>query len=209
MIKAILFDLDGTLIDSESYYNKGTKAWITQEGFAICDEDSYKTIGMTLPEIYDYLAKLLKVKRDFVVAKTMTYFKNHPLRFEELIFPDVLPCLERIKEMGLVIGICSISDSEYVKRFVAECGLEKYVDCCIGGDAVTRQKPYPDIYLKAIEVLNMEQKDAIVVEDSVSGIKAAKKAGMYCIARDASRFHIDQSEADMIIDDLEKLSEVI
>ena len=206
MSKAILFDLDGTLIDSESYYVKQTYEFVLKYNDKISIEDIYPIIGLTMEDTYTYVSVLCH--KD-ITTEYDKHFMDNPFSFKEVIFPDVRDCLKKLKDNKFIIGICSMSPYGYVKQFVEECDLKDYVDYYIGGDKCKHNKPDPEIYLCALDVLKLNKNDVIVVEDAYSGIEAGKSAGLKVIARDASRFGINQGSADIIIKDLNELIEII
>lgn len=210
MLKACLFDLDGTLIDSERYYQDGTYFWIARKGIKINKEDIFGIIGKDEKGTYDFLSKVTGLSYEECKKNNDHYFRyENPLSFKKYLYDDVTRALKQLKEKGLLIAICSMSPYEYIKQCLKECDLEEYVDYCVSGIDVKNNKPSPDIYLNALKTLNVNSDEAIVIEDAQSGIEAGKAAGMKVIARDASRFNIDQSKADYILEDFEKLSKII
>lgn len=209
MVSAIFFDLDGTLIDSETFYVEETYRWLLDNGIDRSYEDACKIIGLTMDATYEYLSKLTGLSYDFVMDSYDSHFLKHPLDFGKYLFSDIEDTFVRLKEKGMTIAICSMSDREYVHNAMKDCHIDEYIDYYVGGNEVKRQKPFPDVYLKALEVLNVDRKNVIVVEDSTAGIKAGKSAGLYVVARNADRFKMDQSKADIIVDDLRELIGVI
>lgn len=211
MIKAVLFDLDGTLIDSETFYMKGMVSIAHNLGAVNATEkDFYCVIGKTMDYTYEVFEKI--VNKDLSIWKD--YYNNYfvdiePLKFNELLFDDVKETFFGLKEKNIKIAICSMSQVEYIKKFVDDCGLNEYVDYYVSGDEVKRTKPYPDIYLKALKDLNMNKDEVIVVEDADTGIEAGLSAGLKVYARDDSKFKIDQSKAIEVFKDLRKLLKII
>lgn len=210
MLKAILFDLDGTLIDSEEYYKSGTYTWIKRKGIDIKVEDIYSVIGLSIEDTYKKIVELTGLPYEEVKKTNEHYFTvENPLDFNKWIYPETKEVFKKIKEKGLKIAICSMSPSEYIKKFGEKTGLSDYIDYYISGEECKHTKPDPEIYLKALEELDILADEAIVIEDAETGIKAGKAASLKVIARDASRFNIDQSEADLIIKDLKDLESIV
>lgn len=209
MIKAVLFDLDGTLIDSETYYVNETYKYVVLHNKQIKREDCFGIIGLTMPETYEYVSKLVNLDYQTTQKEYDQHFIENKIVFKDLLFGDVTDCFDYLKKNNISIGICSMSNETYVKKCIEDCGLGKYVDYYIGGDECKHNKPNPEIYLKALNVLKMEQKNVIVVEDAATGIMAGKNAGLYVVARDASRFKMKQDLADIIIKDLKELINII
>lgn len=211
MIKAALFDLDGTLIDSESFYMKGMVNIAHNLGaINATEKDFYCVIGKTMDYTYEVFERI--VNRDLSSWKDYynNYFKDiDPLKFDELLFDDVKDTFIGLKEKGIKIAICSMSPIKYIEKFVNDCNLNEYVDYYVSGDEVEHTKPYPDIYLKALKDLNMNKDEVIVVEDADTGIEASLAAGIKVYARDDSKFNIDQSKAIEVFKDLRKLLKII
>lgn len=209
MIKAILFDLDGTLIDSESFYVLKTFEFISNYNKDITLAECNGIIGLTMEKTHEYVAKLCNATVLETKDKYLAYMHANAFKFKDILFNDVKDTFIKLKQKDIKIGICSMSEHKYVKKCVEDCKLDKYVDYYIGGDKCQHNKPHPEIYLKALDVLKMDKNDVIVVEDATSGILAGKAANMKVIARDDSKFNMDQSKADYIIQDLRKILEII
>ena len=210
MIKAVLFDLDGTLIDSESYYVNGTIEWLSRCGINIDFKTASKIIGLTMEDTYSYIAKVSGLDLKIVLDKNNSYFLNeNPLDFKKLIFRDVKKCFEELKKQNLKISICSMSPYDYIKDFIEECGLTEYVDSFYSGDDCKYTKPNPEIYIKAITDLKLNKKEILIVEDAPSGLKAGKDSGAYVVARNDAKFGLNQDDALYILEDLKELSTII
>ena len=210
MIKAVLFDLDGTLIDSESYYVNGTIEWLSKCGIHIDFKTGSGIIGKTMDDTYSYIAQISGLDLDTIIKKNTDYFlSQNPLKFKNVIFKDVKNCFEDLKKQNYKIGICSMSPNEYIKQFINECGLSKYVDITYSGDDCKHNKPNPEIYIKAINDLQLNSKDVLIVEDAPSGLKAGIDSGAYVIARNDAKFGLNQDDALYILEDLKELNTII
>lgn len=201
MIKAILFDMDGTLVDSEKYYTEGTFAWVNKyENVSM--KDVCAIIGTSMDETYRILSKLTGLDYSKVVDENTKYFEAHKINYNDYLFDDVVDVLNILKEKGYKLGLCSLSDRWMVKQFISDCHLEGYFDIVLSNDEIKEAKPNPEIYLKALELLNINNKEALVIEDSYNGILAGKNANIITYARNADRYHIDQSKAEYIFSDM-------
>lgn len=210
MLKAILFDLDGTLINSEEYYMKSMVNISKMLGVDSKEEDFFVFIGKDMNATYRMYEEFIKMPKADWVGLYDDYFKKiDPIKFAPLLFDDVLDTFIGIKEKGLKIGICSMSPEPYIEECVKECGLEKYVDYYISGETCLNNKPAPDIYLKALKDLNLNADEALVVEDAREGIDSAIAAKIKVVVRDDSRFGIDQTGASAVFKDLRKLLTII
>ena len=210
MIKAVLFDLDGTLINSEEYYMKGMTFLANSLGANVKANVFFSCIGKDMDETYALFEKAVKKPKNEWINIYNDYFVSvNPLNFKSLLFDDVVNVFSNLKKKNINIYICSMSPSDYVKSFIEKCNLNDYVDGFISGDMCKNNKPDPEIYLKALTKFNLSKDDVIVVEDAKTGIEAANNANIKVIARDASRFNIDQSAAFYIFKDLKELFKII
>lgn len=213
MIKVVLLDLDGTLIDSERYYCEGTYEWIQRFGFKGRLEDVYPIIGttmdetcriiaeellngsMTCQEVYDYNAKFFREEK--------------PMICSDYIFEEVKASVIKLKEAGYRLAICSSSTLDEIDFAISSLGFKQYIDFIDSSHECEHGKPAPDVYLSALNYFDVEPQEAIVVEDSYSGILAGKNANIYTIARKDYRFNIDQSMADAYVDGLDEVYDLI
>ena len=210
MIKAVLFDLDGTLVDSESYYVNGTIKWLSKCGVNIDFKTASGIIGMNMDETYEYISRISGITINKIMEVNENYFsKEDPLIYSEILFKDVQKCFDDLKKHNIKICICSMSPREYVKKFITDCKMNNYIDCFISNDDCKNPKPNPEIYNKAIESLGISPKEAVVVEDAPSGIKAGKDSGAYVVARNGAKFGLNQMDALCILEDLSELSTII
>ena len=213
MIKAVLLDLDGTLLDSERYYCEGTYEWIQRFGFKGKLEDVYSIIGTTMEETCRIIAEdLLKgvMSMEEVYAYNAKFFSEEkPMICSDYIFEEVRESIIKLKEANYRLAICSSSTLDEIDRAISQLGFKEYIDFIDSSHECEHGKPAPDVYLSALQYFNVSPQEAIVVEDSYSGILAGKNANIYTIARKDYRFNIDQSLADAYIDGLDEVYDLI
>lgn len=212
MLRALFFDMDGTLVDTERYYTKGTYTWMKRYGFKGRLEDVYPIIGTSMEETASIINKLLK--KDWPIAKTLKinddYFRyEEVIDYQKYIFPEVKKNLKRFKEMGLKLALCSASYRQDIERFLESNDLKEDFDYTISAYECKMHKPDPAIYLKTLEHFGLDKEEAWIIEDSYSGIMAGKNAMIKTLARKDTRFGIDQSAADLLIADLDELYALI
>lgn len=207
-LQGILFDMDGTLIDSEKYYVEGTYEWIQRYGFNGEIEEVYSIIGTTIDVTYEILAKLTNLSISEVAKANDAYFNNeNPLNYAKIIYPEVKKSLKEFKDMGLKLALCTSSSRKEIERFINECGLEGIFDVTLGFEDIVLAKPNPEIYLKALDKLDLDVDEAIIVEDSKEGIRAGINSNVYTFVRKDYHFNIDQSAGNAFIDNLNDLIE--
>lgn len=215
MIKAVLFDLDGVLVDSETYDLKLTKDFIENNGYKT-DYNIFKIlIGAgtgkdwwteeIMPRMHpdDDKEKFREEHRKDHQGKRMQ------MPFKDIVFTDTVSTLKQLKKMGLKLALCSSSRPEYIQKAVDDLDIRRYFDLIVSGHDFNRGKPFPDVYLYARDQFGLTSDDCVVVEDSTNGISAGKNALMRVIAKKDYNFGLDQSKADYFIDNLSELLEMI
>jgi HAD superfamily hydrolase (TIGR01509 family) len=206
MIKALLFDFDGTLVDTESV---ALRAWVEtyrRHGVELSFEHWRHGIG-TL-EGFDELGHLEELLGAPVDRPTVD--EEHRRReLEQLaaepLRPGVAAYLDQARELGLSVGVVSTSSERWIGAGLERLGRADGWTCilCANGDP-ERAKPAPTLYLEALSALNVEPSEAIAIEDSPNGVSAARAAGIFCVAfPNEVTSQLDLSHADLIIESLE------
>lgn len=211
-LKAILFDLDGTLVDTEEFYIDGTYEYMIKLGYTGPKSDVSRIVGTIFPESYIVIADMLDNRysvEEIEKINTKYFYEDHLLDYRKYIFDDVAETIKELSNRGYRLAICSSNYRDEIKRCLVENGIDSYIDAIITGYECQHAKPAPDVYLKALEVLNIKREEALIYEDSTAGILAGKNAGILTIAREEKRFPVDQSAADKIVKDINGLMKVI
>jgi HAD superfamily hydrolase (TIGR01509 family) len=206
VIKALLFDFDGTLVDTESIDLRTWHEVFEAHGVALPVDRFALRIGtLTGPDELEELDALLESPsdREAVVAgrrqRELELLELEPLR------PGVREYLEDAKSLGLRVGIVSSSTRSWIDRNLERLGLLDgwATVVCADGDT-TRCKPSPALYVEALEKLGVAAEEAIAIEDSPNGIAAARAAGIFCVAfpNDVTQA-LDFSHADLLLASLE------
>ena len=174
-IKAVVFDMDGIIFDSERLVIDCWK--VVAEKYAIPDieEACNECLGVNGVETKDKFLK--RYGQDFPYdAYKSEMSKIYHDNFDGGRLPmkiGVVELLEYIKECGLKVALASSTRSEVVTQQLKDAGILKYFQVIVGGDMVTRSKPQPDIFLKACEELGVAPQESFAIEDSYNGIRAA------------------------------------
>lgn len=131
------------------------------------------------------------------------------INYQKLFRKDILLILEWAKTNHVLLAVASSSTYQHILEIVSCCGIKEYFDVIYSGEFVEESKPNPTIYINTLQKLNVDPKDAIVIEDSYYGIKAAKAAGIKTIAYKETRAAIDQSSADYLAEDMFTIYKII
>ena len=212
MIKAVLFDLDGVLIDSEHLSQKIYEDFIQETGYPIPLERFYLLIGSH--KMWDPFSKVIE---GIDIGKSAKEFEEEIVNYRKkriddydistLAFKDAKETLEAIKRLGIKIAVASSSSIDYVRRMLVGNKIDMYFDVTTTCDDFERPKPEPDIYLYCQKTLHVDPDECLIIEDSPLGIEAAKRAKIKVVAKRDHTFGFDQSRADFFIDDLSELLE--
>ena len=185
MIKAVVFDMDGVIFDSEKLYRKH---WmITGKEYGIPEAEMAELCNLIAGATKDKNAKLMKSRygEDFDYESfrnaTMTRMDAEIARDGLELKPGVKELFSYLKEKGYLIGLATSTWEERAKPNLEAAGILEYFDKIVYGGVVPHGKPAPDIYLKACEELNVLPKEAIGVEDSYNGVYSSADAGLYTI----------------------------
>ncbi len=203
-LKAVLFDMDGVLIDSEHYYMKGTFNMLKEVGFKGKLEDVYIVIGTTLERTYELEVELMNNLFSVEQMKEMNdrYFMEHPLPFKDIKKEGVNEILDYLKNKGIKIALCSSSPLDNITQVLKECEIQHYFDFVVSGEQFTESKPHPEIYLHAADVLGVKPDQCIVVEDSNAGVTSGYNAKMIVIGIQDEILNHDQSLATVSVSNL-------
>lgn len=208
-MKTIIFDMDGVILDDEYPYLQSAKAFLESKGKKFPIREIAQLIGMTDIMFYQKLGELLGVDGKEAKRQKDIYNLNHPFKYEDFLKKDAINLLEYLSANAYEMVLATAAYRENTRRKLNYYSLHKYFKIVVCGDDVKRVKPYPDIYLRALELIGKDKKDCIVIEDSTIGIKAAKRAGLTVIADYDKRIGNDVSQADYVITDLLEAIDII
>lgn len=204
MIEGIIFDMDGVLVDTEYFYQKRREAFLKEKNFPLSKQMDF--VGSNEKAIWEALVPNDPALRQDMLMEYRSYRAAHPEPYKELVDPQVKPLFLRLKERGLRLGIASSSEPEAIDSMIRAAGIRPLVDYRISGTQCRAHKPEPEIYLRAMEALGLDPNRALAVEDSCTGIAAARRAGLPVLALKPRHGEaIDQSQATAVIDELNQI----
>jgi HAD superfamily hydrolase (TIGR01509 family) len=208
VIRALLFDFDGTLIDTESVDLRSWREVFEAHGVDLPVDRFALRIGtLTGPDEFDELDALLTVPCDREAVTVARRRRERELLELEPLRPGVREYLEDARALDIRTGIVSSSTRSWIDLNLARLGIVDGWAAIVCADGDTRRcKPSPALYLEALDALGVAPREAVAVEDSPNGIAAARGAGLFCVAiPNPVTAALDFSQADLVLESLEAL----
>ena len=192
IIKAVLFDLDGTIIDTEKYYRLYWPKAFAKFGYEMTDEQGLRMRSLGSPYVEEYLQSIFGKKIETTDIKNYARsLVDESVNKNGLELKDgVIECLKFLKTKNVKIAIVTATAISRATKHVNDAKIEEYFDDIISAKNVPYGKPAPDVYLTACEKLNVKPEETIAVEDSPNGVMSASRAGCNVVMVP------DQTEAD-------------
>lgn len=208
MINAVIFDMDGVMIDSEPLWEKTERILLARRSIDYSPDYRDKIVGLNqrdsgrlLVETFDLDETVDDIINERISILTSIYEKELEL------IPALVPLLEQLARKGYRLAVASSSPLRVVTFVLDMFSLHNHFLTVVSGDSVGNGKPHPDIYLHTAEMLGVVPAECVAIEDSINGLRSAKGAGMYCIAIPDKRLTPDQfKSADVILDSLRELT---
>lgn len=207
-IKAFLFDMDGTLLDSEPFHFQAIKSVLKEElGITISDFELSDYIGLVYSEKLKIIFKKRGIKADCENISDLIVQKYKFLAKDGIpLVSGAEDLLLNLKKRKLKLGLVSATWRNIVEDSLRQAGVLDYFDIVIGGNDVEKRKPDPECYFLAAKKLGLDAKECVVVEDSIHGVEAGKRAGMFTIAVPNGYIEKgDFSKADLIVKSLKDI----
>lgn len=207
LAKAVIFDMDGVLIDSEPYYTSRFENLFKANDKPYTAEARSRLAGASSQMEFEIVREFWGEEISADELKRMYKEVNSPNSpdYKELIFPDAVEVLERIREAGLTMALASSSGINTIERVLSTLSLKDYFSSIISGEMFKQSKPHPEIYLHSMEKLGLKAQECIAIEDSTYGVQSASAAGLRVVAIRDHRFGYDQSRATWLIESLSEL----
>lgn len=201
MVRAVLFDMDGVLVDTEWFYNRRRCAYLEEHGFAF--DEIPDLSGSNEAAIWEFFVPDDPVRREELRLGYRDYQKTNPVPYGELLNQDTKPVMEELHGRGVLQAIASSSYRSLINELVEISDVANVLDYTVSGHECSAFKPDPEIYMRAMGQLGVEPGECLVIEDSPLGIEAGKRSGARVLAlKPHEGVHLDQSGADMVIDSL-------
>jgi len=204
MLKGVLFDMDGVLMDSEKFIAKAAVEMFREKGLKVNLSDFVPFTGTGEDRYLGGLAEKYYFPLDVMDAKKRVYeIYDRIVAGQLTLFPGVRSFIERCRVKGLKIAVATSADKIKLMINLRETALTADLfDALVTAEDVEHKKPAPDIYLKAAEKINLSPEECLIVEDSPSGIRAGKLAGAKTLGLLTGFTRDELKEADWIAQDL-------
>ena len=213
LFRAVIFDLDGVLADSELWWSEIDAKLLAQYGINYRGEYHRNVLGVSYRLAVEFYKKVfdLSVPAEEMMRQraeiAIDFFANRVG-----LFPSAKRVLKELRQMNLRLAVATSSVSASVRPFLNRHNLTSLFDVIVTGDEIERGKPQPDIYLRAAEKLSLAADECLVIEDALSGIAAAKAAKMRVAAIPDTRF-VDprefEKEADYLLSSLSEIPALV
>ena len=208
MIRAVIFDMDGVIVESEHIHIEAEQQTMLKHGVRISAEELHAYTGTTAEFMFTELIRKYKLNTTFeriFSEKEDILFRL--LEKETRPTKGVIKLLKKLKQKGIRLAIASSSDRKLIEYILRRLDISRLFDFVVGAEDIAHSKPNPEIFLKSARGLKVKPVECLVVEDAKLGIDAAKSAGMKAIGyRNPNSGDQDLSRADMIIYDFSRFS---
>lgn len=204
-IRAVIWDLDGVIIDSAEEHRLAWYRMAAEEGLPFSDEHFFATFGMRNDKIIPMLWGPMSVERIKALGdRKEVYFREFVQEKVEPL-PGAIKLLTALRDAGYSQALASSTPIKNIEVISAKLGLENYLSALVSGETVPHGKPAPDVFLKAAEELDVEPEYCLVIEDAVAGVEAAHAGGMRCIAVAGERDLPGLRAAELMVKDLTRV----
>lgn len=213
MIKAIIFDMDGVLVDSEPIHIAIEKHQFSLNNLSISDEEHQHYIGVSSELMWQTIAKLHSISmsvNELIEQHRIESYRYFSGLDEIPVMPGLVDLLENLKTKGYTLAVASSSTPEIIDLILNKTHLKKYFQVMVSSQQAGKSKPEPDVFLMAAQRIGVGPAHCLVIEDSANGIKAAIAAHMICVAyqgHDADPKN--QTEANFIVKSFAQLEMIL
>lgn len=213
---AVIFDMDGVLVDSEALYIREFQAFSRAYGLDVTEEELLAQVGASHQTfqrtVQDVLARggietpsPEEAERVYETWAAENFERN----YGQIMNPGVPETLDALRAAGVRVALASSAPPRFIHEALGQCGIDDRFEQFVSGEQFRESKPNPEIYLHSMECLGLGADRCCCVEDSAFGIAAGKAAGMFVIAKREERFGFSQDAADVIVDEIPGVLDVV
>lgn len=210
MIAAVIFDMDGVIIDSELIHQGVELKLFRELGLNISAEEHNLYVGTPNRDMWKDFAGRYNLRRSVedLIKLNRKRYMEHLLSLPDIKpIPGVVDLIDEIHKTGLKVALASSSSVEEIRTVLKLFRLDTSFHEVVSGDYVEKGKPSPDIFILTAERLGLKPEECVVIEDSKNGVSAAKTAGMKCVGfYNPNSRNQDLSQADIVINSFNELS---
>jgi beta-phosphoglucomutase len=208
-LKAVLFDMDGVIVDTEPLHRKAYFKTFNQLGVDVSEELYTSFTGASTKRVCETLISLFNLSQTFeeIAEIKRAHFKDYFYNDEEFdLIPGVRKLIQHYYKNGITLILASSATMTTINMVFEKFELEKYFSGKISGADLKESKPHPEIFIKAAEMAHEKIENCMVIEDSTNGILAAHRAGIFCAAYKSEHTHNQNySLANIIVSDYSEL----
>ena len=200
-IRAVLFDMDGVMVDSEFVYMKYLLEFAKEKNPAVKMEDINPMVGRSRQDSWTVMEAVNNGENwETLIREWADRDIYSQIDYRKIFRPEMKTTVQELKRRGYIVALVSSTGPKLISRIVEEVGMRPEFDLIVSGKQFRQSKPNPEIYHYTANILGVREDECFVVEDSTVGIEAAYRAGMSIAGLKDDRFGFDQSKADYHID---------
>lgn len=213
MIKAVIFDMDGVIIDSEMEYLKFLFEFAKKKRSDLTIEELYETVGTTKKDSWEVVVKAVRTGESWEDLRSQYGGKWEEayatVDYRSIFRSEVLGVMDTLKAAGYRLAVASSTNIEQVRKILEQNHVAERLELMVSGSSFKRSKPDPEIYLYTANALGVQPGECLVIEDSTVGITAGHHAGMHVAALIDDRFSFDRSLAEFELDSLNEIPALV
>lgn len=209
MIKYVIFDMDGVLIDSEIVYMKLFQSFLKENGVTVHLDELHFLAGSSRKVEDQFMKEKLQISENEAKQRKYEFYDRNPVDYLSIRKRYVVELLDYLKEQDIKIALASSSPRDNIEEVLNACEIQSYFSIIASGEDFHETKPNPEIYEYTIKKLGAKKEEVFVIEDSVYGIQAGKNANLKVIALEDKILQHDTSQADYVIEDLCEVIDII
>ncbi len=205
-IKAVIWDLDGVILDSADEHRRAWQRLAREEGIPMTDADFWATFGKRNDDIFATLWGNLTPEQVKVLSDRKEQYFRELIQESAAPLPGAIELMRALRDSHFAQALASSTPIENINLIANVLGLKQYLSVLVSGETVAKGKPAPDIFLIAATELHMNPNVCLVIEDAIAGVEAAHAAGMRCIAVAGNRDLPGLRKAELMVKDLTQVN---
>lgn len=212
--EAVIFDMDGVIVDTEAFYQKEERAFADYLGVEVSDAEILDMVGKSHQHFVRTVTRWLTLAGQEGLtgaeaeARYRAWSADRPRDYRSMMFPGIHEALDGLHRRGTRVALASSSPRASILAVLDQLGIADAFELVVSGAELRESKPNPAIYLLTLEQLGLPAAACCCIEDSVPGITAGRRAGLTVFARREERFGFFQAEADAILDRVDDILKV-